>query len=295
MRKTNRMECQGVNPLLLILFAGFFHTVTAQVRTLDMASNAVDDTFSNCRDKMLQAVTGGLLQQELDARQDFKDMWIPDGTCKKQINGATKYHLTALHAYGNSKLKFQKTFNDMVYSRGTNYTTYKDEFPFKSLHFLLTDALKILNHGKRCYTVYYGTGNKYTVETGKKVRFGRFFKSKTDDSNEIEEAGLKGEGTLFNITSCSVVNVENYTCTSEEIEQLISPDEVFTVQSAELTSKDDLDFKLITLTHSHFLSHHDCYYFSRSPAESSNLPVLVLALMVSYLSFYYGSVTHDSV
>ncbi|XP_066505552.1 NAD(P)(+)--arginine ADP-ribosyltransferase 1-like isoform X2 [Hoplias malabaricus] len=269
---------------LLILLPGLSCSTTAEVRMLDMAPNAVDATFSKCHDNMLQAVTNGLLQQELEAREDFKHMWRnPGGTCEKQIFGATPYHLAALQAYGNSGVKFRKLFNDMVQTKGSNNKTYNNEFPFKSLHFLLTDALKILNHGKRCYTVYYGTGNKYTVETGKEVRFGRFIHPRIQESLEIEATGLEGEGTLFNITSCSVVNVENYTCTSEEIEQLISPYEVFTVQSTEHISNDDSEYKLITLTHSGFLSYHDCYYLSRSLAALQTYRTLVLIVSLIFV------------
>ncbi|XP_036439307.1 T-cell ecto-ADP-ribosyltransferase 2-like [Colossoma macropomum] len=242
------------------------NAVTAEKRMLDMAPDAVDDTFSECRDKMMQKVTaqGGLLQKELKANKDFADMWRNHtGTCEKQIYGGQKHHLAALQAYGNSRFQFRKTFNRLVQTKGSNATTYNDEFPFKSLHFLLTDALRLLNHGKTCYTVYFGTSNQYTAENETEVRFGRFIRASIHESLEIEHIITADEGTLFNITSCSVVNVENFTCTSEEIERLISPAEVFRVQSIETASTDDVDYKIITLKHSGFLSNHDCYLFQR--------------------------------
>ncbi|XP_036438900.1 ecto-ADP-ribosyltransferase 5-like [Colossoma macropomum] len=290
------MECWSVNPFLLILLAGLLYTVTAEKRMLDMAPDAVDDTYLKCRDKMIQTITaqGGLLQKELKANKDFTEMWRNHGgTCEKQIYGATPPHLAALQAYGNSGVQFRKTFNRLVQTKGSNATTYNDEFPFKSLHFLLTDALQLLNHSKTCTTVYFGTSNQYTAEIGKEVRFGMFISASIRESLEIEHIVTADEGTLFNITSCSVVNVENYTCTSEEIEQLISPTEVFRVQNVSRVSTDEAEYNLITLTHSHFLSNHDCYLFPRPPGGSSSplLSSMVLALMASFLSLYCCTVT----
>ncbi|KAL7841489.1 hypothetical protein SRHO_G00251800 [Serrasalmus rhombeus] len=268
---TDMMGGQSLSLFLLMFLPVLIHNVTAEKRILDMAPNAVDDTFSECRDKMIQTITepGGLLQKELKARKDFADMWRSHGgTCEKQIYGATPHHLAALQAYGNSGVQFRKTFNRLVQTKGSNATTYNDDFPFKSLHFLLTDALRLLNPGKACYTVYFGTSNLYTAETGKEVRFGRFLHPRVQQSLEIEAAESEGKGTLFNISSCSVVNVENYTCTSEEIEQLISPTEVFRVKSISRVSTDEADYNIITLTHSGFLSNHDCYYSTSSPSGS---------------------------
>ncbi|KAL7841490.1 hypothetical protein SRHO_G00251810 [Serrasalmus rhombeus] len=308
---TDRMECWSVNPFLLILLAGLLHTVTAVERMLDMAPDAVDDTFSECRDKMMQNVTapGGLLQEELEASKDFKELWSRHGgTCQKQIYGGRAHHLAALQAYGNSRDQFRKMFNRLVQTKGSNSTTYSNEFPFKSLHFLLTDALRLINPGKTCSTVYFGAEKRYTAENGTEVRFGRFIGASIRKSHEIEQIVTAEEGTLFNIMSCSVVNVENYTCTSEEIERLISPTEVFRVQNIKAVSTDGVDYKIITLTHSRFLSNHDCYLFpssptplptaretlSNTPAGGSSTPLLssmVLALMASFLSLYYCTIT----
>ncbi|KAL6466759.1 hypothetical protein MHYP_G00245630 [Metynnis hypsauchen] len=308
---TDRMECWSVNPFLLILLTGLLHTVTAVERMLDMAPDAVDDTFSECRDQMMQKVTApdGLLQKELDASKDFADMWRShSGTCQKQIYGGRAHHLAALQAYGNSEDRFRKMFNKLVQTKGSNATTYSNEFPFKSLHFLLTDALRLLNPDKTCYTVYFGTKKQYTAENGTEVRFGRFIGASASNSTEIEQIIIEEKGTLFNIMSCSVVNVENYTCTSEEIEKLISPNEVFRVQNIKAASTDEVNYEIITLKHSRFLRNHDCYLFpssptplptapdtlSNTPPGGSSSPLLssmVLALMASFLSLYYCTVT----
>lgn len=241
--------------------------VKADLTKLDMAPDAVDDVFSQCQDKMLKAVTeaDGLLHKELKADKEFEELWRKySGMCKKNITGGTSYHIDALEAYGNSKPKFRKMFNNLVYSKGDNTLTYRDEFPFKSLHFLLTDSLRLLKPKNTCETKYYATGNTYTADTGTEVRFGKFINAKNTLSSTIEELEPKEDGvTMFNITSCSVINVEENTCTSEEIECLISPAEVFTVKDVRNATTDDTTYKLITLTHSHFLSNHNCTFFHR--------------------------------
>ncbi|GAA6112108.1 T-cell ecto-ADP-ribosyltransferase 1-like, partial [Tachysurus ichikawai] len=198
-----------------------------EVKMLDMAPDAVDDDFLECRDKMLKVVTDSLLQEELDSEEEFKDLWSKySGTCRKSIPGGTSLHTDALQAYGNSKLKFRTNFNNLVYSNGTNNTTYRD-FRFKSLHFLLSDSLRLLNPTNTCRTVYYGTNKKYTVVLGTKVRFGMFLNPTTSKSAASEDVDSE-EGSLFIINSCSVVDVEQKPCNCEELQYLLSPAEVFT-------------------------------------------------------------------
>uniref|UniRef100_A0A4W4EDN5 NAD(P)(+)--arginine ADP-ribosyltransferase n=1 Tax=Electrophorus electricus TaxID=8005 RepID=A0A4W4EDN5_ELEEL len=273
-------------PAYTLLFVG---------KILDMSPDAVDGTYSECRDKMMQTVTkpGGLLQEEIKANKDFAEMWRSHGgTCEKQIYGGTSYHLAALQAYANSKPKFRKVFNEMVQTKGKNITIYEKEFPFKSLHFLLTDIIRLLNNGTVCSHVYFGTVKTYRGNTGSKVRFGKFLQASVKNSSETEVIESEGEGTLFNITSCSAVNIEIYTCTSEEIEHLISPTEVFVVQSIKEVQNEDASYKIITLTHSRFQSNHDCFFPSSLHGGSSRLVLSseVLALMGTILGLFHFTV-----
>ncbi|KAM9434046.1 ecto-ADP-ribosyltransferase 5-like isoform 2-T3 [Clarias gariepinus] len=281
----------SVRVRVFILVTVFSLSVRAEEKTLDMAPDAVDDDFSQCRDKMLKAVTepDGLLQKELNANKEFKDVWNKhSGGCTKNIPGGTSHHISALQVYANSGTKFRKTFNDLVYSKGSNNTTYREEFPFKSLHFLLTDSLRLLNPSNLCQTVFYGTENIYTARTGTEVRIGKFLRAQTGRISETEV--VSEGGTLFNITSCSVVNVEENTCKSEHVQWLISPAEVFTVQNVtDVESSDDTPYKEITLTHSRFLSKPTCSFFHRNTADaasSTSLAFPLLTLMASLLSHF---------
>ncbi|XP_026999237.2 T-cell ecto-ADP-ribosyltransferase 1-like [Tachysurus fulvidraco] len=252
-----RLEYAGVSVFLLLVLAALQHTVKAGVKMLNMAPDAVDDDFLECRDKMLKVVTDSLLQEELDSEKEFKDLWSKySGTCRKNIPGGTSLPTDALQSYGNSRFKFRINFNNLVYSLGTNSTTYRD-FHFKSLHFLLSDSLRLLNPTNTCRTVYYGTNKKYNV-LGTKVRFGMFLNPTTSKSDAIDYVDTD-EGSLFIINSCSVVDIEQKPCYCEELQYLLSPAEVFIVQKVENGS----ECTEITLNHSGFLSNHHCSFFQR--------------------------------
>ncbi|XP_062865109.1 ecto-ADP-ribosyltransferase 5 [Trichomycterus rosablanca] len=294
---TERMGYQGAFLFVLLVLASLLHNVPAEKRKLDMAPDAIDDKFLNCLEKMMKVVTkpGGLLQKELETSSDFAKVWKKgdETICEKQIPGGNKYHTTALQAYGNSDSKFRKQFNDLVYSKGTNRTTYVDGFPFKSLHFLLTDAFRLANSSKSCVTRFYGTTNQYTAKIKEEVRFGKFIRAEIQHSAAAETA-MEEDGTLFNITSCSAINVDDYTCKSEEISHLISPNEVFRVKNITKVKTADGTYNEITLTHSRFLINHDCYLLGADDddnddddddddSSSVQLSCSVLALIASIL------------
>lgn len=220
---------------------------------------AADYSFYNCREEMLQMVTksGGLLQTELNNNKDFKTMWENE-KCEKAIPGSTPEHMTALKNYVEASSEFRKTFKKSVQNHNKSRSTYRDQFPFKSLFFLLTDAMNPKDH-KEGHTVYSGTDKQYITRIGEKVRFVSFFPAKLKFTDATEDASLdEDNGTVFSINSCSVINLDDYGCSSEEIDALISPTEVFTVKNIKTVKNNDDEFKEITLVHSHFHSSSDC-------------------------------------
>lgn len=222
---------------------------------MGMFPEAADYSFQNCRKEMLQMVTksGGLLQTELNNNTDFKTMWKGNAACSKPIPGGTPEHMAALQSYADAGSKFHGIFKKSVQtSKG------RDEFPFKSLFFLLTDAIQLIRKSK-CRTVYSGTEEEYRTEIGEKVRFESFFPAKLKYTEATEDASLSDNiGTVFNITSCSVIHLEDYGCIPEEIDLLISPTEVFTVTGMRTVSNSNDNFKAIALTHSLFQSSSNC-------------------------------------
>ncbi|KAF7687000.1 hypothetical protein HF521_015393 [Silurus meridionalis] len=288
-----RVECEGVSVFLLIILAVHHHTVEAEVevKKMDMAPYAVDFDFLECRNEMLKAVTetGGLLQKELDADKEFKTLWSKnDDVCQKSVPGGTPDHVRALHVYANSKNSFRKRFNNLVQIKGANVTTYKDGFHFKSLYFFLMDSMRLLKHTNSCRNVYYATKNKYMADEKAEVRFGRFMNAVNTKSSQIETIDTEEGGTFFSINSCFVFNVEENTCKSDEMQNIISPVEVFRVQSVKVkTTNDNTKYKEITLQHSRFLSTPSCPFLPRNTADvgaSTSLFFILLTVTASLLT-----------
>uniref|UniRef100_A0A674ENF5 NAD(P)(+)--arginine ADP-ribosyltransferase n=1 Tax=Salmo trutta TaxID=8032 RepID=A0A674ENF5_SALTR len=144
---------------------------------------------------------------------------------------------------------------------GGNVNVYNGDFRLKSLHFLMMVAMRLLRTEK-CQTVFRGSSKKYEAQAVSEVRFGRFTSTRAKRSNSQESA--TNNGTLFNITSCTVVNVDAHTCDSESIEQLFSSAEVFSMAEVyEGVNNEDEEYSENVLTNSRIHGNHDCYLFSR--------------------------------
>ncbi len=227
--------------------------ITEEAIQMGMFPEAADYSFQNCRKEMLKMVTksGGLLQTELNNNTKFKTMWKDNANCSKTIPGGTPEHMAALNNYAEAGSQFHGRFTKLVQtSRGR-------EFNFKSLFFLLADAMQLIRE-KKCRTVYSGTEEEYITKIGEKVRI-PFFPAKLYYTDATEDTSSSDNiGTVINITSCSVIRLEDYGCFSEEIDLLISPTEVFTVTGIRTVSNSNDDFKEIALKHSHFNSYSNC-------------------------------------
>ncbi|XP_071024670.1 T-cell ecto-ADP-ribosyltransferase 2-like isoform X1 [Oncorhynchus clarkii lewisi] len=262
------MQGQREKTFILILVAALSHRVT-QAKVMDMVPNAVDDQYTHCREQMLKKVVeGGLLEEELKNSQKYSEAWGKK-QCTKLIPGGVKQHTDALVTYGHGGNEFRNMFNQAVETQGGNVTVYNGNFQFKSLHFLLMDAMRLLKT-ENCQTVFRGSSKDYEAQVGSEVRFGRFTSTKAKRSDAEESAS--DNGILFNITSCTVVNVDDYTCFSDSIDQLISPAEVFRVAEVKNVRNEDDDYREIVLTSSrtHSIDRMlDCYLFPRSPTTTS--------------------------
>lgn len=276
----------GKRKLLLaaIIFTALYCKVTTKEAVLlDMAPGAVDDLYKGCREAALNKfVHSGLLKQELNQSQEFREAWSSNTKCSKQILGGTKEHSAALLAYATDNTAFQKTFDNAVRTMGANISMYDNHFHFKSLHFLLMDSISLLNP-KNCTTVY-ALREEHTAKKGSTVRFGQFavVHSRFDELQKMTDLdGL----VLLNITSCFFANLKSYTCSNEDI-ALVSPVEEFTVEGiTKITDSNDAEYTEIVLKHSKLESFHNCYSVSRSPAVASTL-WLVLVLVAFSLLFF---------
>ena len=231
-------------------------------KQLDMAPDAVDDMYDGCRKQAMEKfIDSGLLRKELNSSDDFQRAW--SSGCSKLIKGGRKEHTAALLAYAIGNDESTRPFDNAVETMGGNVSTYENHFHFKALHFLLMDSMS-LQKPQTCKTVHL-LEEEYKANVGSKVRFGKFQKvhsnytvlKKLDDWDGL---------VVFNITTCFFVNLGDNVCSEVQDMALLSPSEVFTVESVtEMT--DDVDqttYTEIILKHSaEQESLHNCYIFSR--------------------------------
>uniref|UniRef100_UPI0037E7E6E2 erythroblast NAD(P)(+)--arginine ADP-ribosyltransferase-like n=1 Tax=Semicossyphus pulcher TaxID=241346 RepID=UPI0037E7E6E2 len=257
--------------------------VTVESKKLDMAPDAVDDLYHECREKANEKfIQSGLLKEELNLDQGFKKAWSAN-TCAKLIAGGMKEHATALSTYANGEKNFIKTFDNAVKTMGVNVSTYENSFHYKSLHFLLMDSIRLAQkqNAEQCRTVYLLREGKYTAQVGATVRFGGFTKVSTSYS-EMKNFHDFDETVIFNITSCFLVNLGDNICNGDTDTALLSPAEMFTVRNVTVIedSMNESQYTAIVLETPVSRSFHNCYIFSRSPAGVST-QWLVLVLVVS--------------
>ncbi|XP_034746136.1 GPI-linked NAD(P)(+)--arginine ADP-ribosyltransferase 1 [Etheostoma cragini] len=269
--------------LAAIIFAALNYKLTS-TKMLDMASDAVDDLYDGCRKEAMETfINLGLLEKELHGSEEFKKAWDANTQCSKPIPKGTKEHTAALLAYASDS-HFAKTFDDAVETMGGNVSTYENHFHFKSLHFLLMDSMLLLNPKKDCKTVYV-LQEGYTAQKGSKVRFGRFTKVQTNYQALRKFEDWDGQ-VLLSITSCIFVNLGDNICGEEKDMALLSPAEVFTVEAVNNIHDEinDAEYTEIVLKHSQQDSSHNCYSFSRSPAD---VPTLGLVLLLVAFSLFF--------
>lgn len=199
-----------------------------------MAPNSVDDKYEGCRDGMLGQVEQ-LLKKEISAKRNFADTWekYKDKTGNDDL---TANHVKAIAVYSDDKV--YTSFNEATRTGKDNYINKK--YGWYSLHFLLTDAIQILNKQQKeaktnCITTYRGINRQFNENVvNREVRFGQIASSSTDR----EVAKVYGdEKFCFEVITCEGAEVSKYSKYSDnEREVLIPPYEKFKVTEVK---KDD--------------------------------------------------------
>ncbi|KAG9328886.1 hypothetical protein JZ751_010033 [Albula glossodonta] len=200
----------------------------------DMALSSVDDCYLSCSEHMLTHVRDTFLPQELSQNTDFsrawqtaKQKWLKK---KKPLNGhLEEEHAVALLSYtlGGQKPIYAQ-FNQATRTGAQQYANGK--FQYKSLHFLLADALRLIkasdDSDSSCLTVYRRSTVKFkATNVGEMVRFGSF----TSCSLNKEKESF-GRETCFVIDTCLGAKVGAYSANPHEEEVLIPPYEMFQVK-----------------------------------------------------------------
>ncbi|NXR63250.1 NRT2 ribosyltransferase, partial [Rhadina sibilatrix] len=157
----------------------------------------------------------------------------------------------ALMAYTTNVTGLYRAFNRAVREAGSSGSKYREEFHFKSLHFLLTRALQRLSGPKDCLKVFRGVrGVQFTAKKGDEIRFGQF----TSTSLSRKVAQGYGKDTMFTVRTCHGRDIQGFSYHKSEQEVLIPPFEVFEVIEV------DKEKKEIELSSTRNFSNHECQW-----------------------------------
>ncbi|XP_032912495.1 erythroblast NAD(P)(+)--arginine ADP-ribosyltransferase-like [Catharus ustulatus] len=225
--------------LLALTLALLAMTVATQVITvpLDMALNSFDDQYQGCGPDMM-AELPALNRSEFRKNPLFAQVW-PKAVAEWRKKGSRIDPLSspaqaiAIMAYTlDVSIKGERLyeeFNKKVREAGRSSQEYRDNFHFKTLHFLLTDALATLwdAQGQKCRCVYRGVDKiKFKANVGDIVRFGQFA------SSSLCKDVIKrfGNTTVFQVQTCHGADIHAFSkFNKKEKEVLIPPFEKFKV------------------------------------------------------------------
>ncbi|XP_056341802.1 erythroblast NAD(P)(+)--arginine ADP-ribosyltransferase-like isoform X2 [Oenanthe melanoleuca] len=197
---------------------------------LDMAPNSFDDQYQGCGSDMKTKLPT-LNRSELQRNSLFAEVW-PEAVKEWHRLGSPLYPLSypeqaiAIMAYTMNDLYEQ--FNNEVRVAGRSPEAYRDKFHFKTLHFLLTDALATLKlmKGQKCECVFRGVKKfKFKANVGDTVRFGQFASSSRCEGR----TKIFGTTTTFVVRTCYGAYIEEFSYFDDEEEVLIPPFEKFKV------------------------------------------------------------------
>ncbi|NWV76071.1 NARE ribosyltransferase, partial [Dasyornis broadbenti] len=237
----------------LALLAMTVATVAIEVLPLDMVPDSFDDQYQGCRDKMIKELQN-LSRSEFQQNPDFAQGW-ENAMNVWRMRGSPVFpplssdHSIALLAYTMKGLYTK--FNKAVREAGRSPQEYRNNFHFKTLHFLLTDALAKLRDKqkpkRRC--VYHRVdGVQFQAQPGSTVRFGHFALTLLCKG----EAGEFGMGTTFQVYTQHGVDIQTFSYYQYKEEVLIPPFETFNVTRV-IEDGDKVTIELnSTGTHSNF-------------------------------------------
>uniref|UniRef100_A0A8D0CJV2 NAD(P)(+)--arginine ADP-ribosyltransferase n=1 Tax=Scleropages formosus TaxID=113540 RepID=A0A8D0CJV2_SCLFO len=190
-----------------------------------MAQSTVDDQYLSCTERMMANVTDpgtGLLWAELKADPSFQAMWEQMEQCANGTESLTKHHAVALALIAAWNRTFPDAFDRDVEALGPSSAVYRDYFPSKALHFLLTDAVRRLRvRDGRCRTVYGVSKDLLALDKpGSEVRLGQFFHAFSSPRVEWFDLTIK---------SCHAAILPQSPCATKWWDVLVPPYEKFRV------------------------------------------------------------------
>ncbi|XP_056340997.1 erythroblast NAD(P)(+)--arginine ADP-ribosyltransferase-like [Oenanthe melanoleuca] len=217
--------------LTLALLAMTVATTAIMVTPLDMALDSFDDQYRGCGPAM-KAELPALNRSELQNNRLFAKGWS-EAVDKWRNTGSPVSPLLssdqAISIMAYHEFDLHNAFNEDVSVSGRSPRAYRDKFRFKTLHFLLTDAVASLRAAQKeqgCLCVIHVDPKyKFNANPGDIVRFGQFVMlSRCND--DIESLRTP---TVFQVQTCHSVNINSFTGNPNSDVVLIPPFEKFKV------------------------------------------------------------------
>ncbi|KAM4908001.1 erythroblast NAD(P)(+)--arginine ADP-ribosyltransferase-like [Sylvia borin] len=221
----------------LALLAMAVATMADDVFPLDMAQDSFDDQYQGCRPAMIAALPA-LNRSEFQKNPVLEEFW-PLAVAQWQKQGSLVSPLPspdhAIAIMASMKAGVYLPFYTTVPLAGRSPQEYQDNFHFKTLHFLLTDALATLRDAQKgqcldvvrrdCYV-------QYKAKLADTIRFGRFAPMFLSDARECP-----GKETLLQVHTCHGAKIQYFTEHLDDKTVLIPPFETFKV--TDITQKGD--------------------------------------------------------
>ncbi|XP_078084934.1 ecto-ADP-ribosyltransferase 5-like [Mustelus asterias] len=177
-------------------------------------------------------------------QQRKMELKVPDGLLEE--------HVIAILCYTLDRPPLYRYFNKAIRNYGTNDEIYSKCFHYKSLHYLLTVALTVLQNSSwgpdPGTQVYRAMDRKVLVSKGAKIRFGQFASTSLRMVESVSTFTDEdtASNTLFNITTSHGVAIQNFSFFRREEEVLIPPHEVFNVTKV-VDWEDDLGIRGVNI------------------------------------------------
>ncbi|XP_074483153.1 ecto-ADP-ribosyltransferase 4-like [Sebastes fasciatus] len=201
---------------------------------LSLSLDSVDDMYYGCSQKMLINVKRHYLPRS--TREGLHSTYTKLCALKAMKNKdmydpLSWNHFRALCAYTAG------SYDDLNRAVRRGKASYKTSFQFHALHFLLSDAIRLLKLNQRsCFTTYRRSKLLFIGELGQTIRFGSFASS--SHNKDLRQFGRR---TCFEIETCFGAYLKSYSeFDSDKDEVLIPPYEMFTIVSVNVTGENDL-------------------------------------------------------
>lgn len=200
---------------------------------LSLSPNSVDDMYYGCSEKMLIKVKREYLPRSREGlHSTYTKLCAIKAMKNKDLYDPLSWnHFRALCAYTAG------SYDNLNRAVRTGKASYKTSFQFHALHFLLSDAIRLLKFNQRsCYTTYRRSKLIFTGETGQTMRFGSFASSSLN--KDLRQFGRR---TCFEIRTCFGAYLKSYSdFDSDEDEVLIPPYEMFHIVSVDTSGQNHL-------------------------------------------------------